>query len=114
MNERWTLNVEDFGKIEKASVRIASLICFVGDNNSGKCYLLSLIWGILILGRTVFQRHHRKVKHTSDVKVGCAAILVKKHSLARKSSQCMLNGLIPSSWRTGRILSGGFSMLTYI
>lgn len=45
MNERWTLNVEDFGKIEKASVRIAPLICFVGDNNSGKSYLLSLLWG---------------------------------------------------------------------
>jgi len=43
MDERWTLNVEDFGKIEKASVRIAPLICFVGDNISGKSYLLIFI-----------------------------------------------------------------------
>ncbi len=56
MNERWTLNVEDFGKIEKASVRIAPLICFVGDNNSGKSYLLSLLWGILILGKDCFPK----------------------------------------------------------
>ncbi len=56
MDDRWTLNVEDFGKIEKASVRIAPLICFVGDNNSGKSYLLSLLWGVLILGKDYFPK----------------------------------------------------------
>ena len=56
MDDRWTLNVEDFGKIEKASVRIAPLICFVGDNSSGKSYLLSLLWGVLILGKDYFPK----------------------------------------------------------
>ena len=46
----WKLIVEDFGKIKSAEVEVAPLILFVGDNNSGKSYLLSLIWGIRNLG----------------------------------------------------------------
>lgn len=41
-----TLIIEDFGKIKKAEIDISPLTLFVGDNNSGKSYLLSLIWGI--------------------------------------------------------------------
>ena len=41
-----TLIIEEFGKIKKAQVEISPLTLFVGDNNSGKSYLLSLIWGI--------------------------------------------------------------------
>lgn len=40
------LFVEDYGKIEKAEIEIAPLTLFVGDNNSGKSYLLSLIWAV--------------------------------------------------------------------
>lgn len=46
----WKLMVEDFGKIKSAEVEVAPLTLFVGDNNSGKSYLLSLIWGIKNLG----------------------------------------------------------------
>ena len=45
---QWTLNVEGFGKIEKASVRISPFMIFAGDNNSGKSYIMSLLWGILM------------------------------------------------------------------
>lgn len=38
-----TLIIEEFGKIKKAQVEISPLTLFVGDNNSGKSYLLSLI-----------------------------------------------------------------------
>lgn len=41
-----TLIIEDFGKTKKAEIDISPLTLFVGDNNSGKSYLLSLIWGI--------------------------------------------------------------------
>lgn len=41
-----TLIIEDFGKIKKAEIDISPLTLLVGDNNSGKSYLLSLIWGI--------------------------------------------------------------------
>lgn len=40
------LIIEDFGKIKKAEIEISPLTLFVGDNNSGKSYLLSLIWAI--------------------------------------------------------------------
>ena len=50
----WKLIVEDFGKIKSAEVEVAPLTLFVGDNNSGKSYLLSLIWGIKNLGAECF------------------------------------------------------------
>ena len=40
MNKKWTLHVENFAKIKSADVTIAPLMCFVGDNNSGKSYLI--------------------------------------------------------------------------
>ena len=45
MNRRWTLHVENLAKIERADVEISQLMCFVGNNNSGKSYLMSLLWG---------------------------------------------------------------------
>lgn len=44
------LIIEQFGKIEKAEIELAPFMLLVGDNNSGKSYLLSLIWGILSAG----------------------------------------------------------------
>jgi len=35
--------VENFAKTKSVDVRIVPLMCFVGDNNSGKSYLISLI-----------------------------------------------------------------------
>lgn len=56
MNKEWMLHVENFAKIESADVRITPLMCFVGDNNSGKSYLMSLLWGILTLGKDLFPK----------------------------------------------------------
>lgn len=56
MNKTWTLHVENFAKIENADVKISPLMCFVGDNNSGKSYLMSLIWGILTLSKEIFPK----------------------------------------------------------
>ena len=56
MNNQWTLHVERFAKIECADIRLTPLMCFVGDNNSGKSYLMSLVWGILTLGKDVFPK----------------------------------------------------------
>ena len=47
MDKGWTLHVEDFGPIERADVEISPLTFFVGDNNSGKSYLLTLLYGLL-------------------------------------------------------------------
>lgn len=48
---QWKLKVSEYGKIEKAEIEVAPLTLFVGDNNSGKSYLMSLLWGIQNLGR---------------------------------------------------------------
>ncbi len=46
----WKMIVEDFGKIKHAEIETAPFMLFVGDNNSGKSYLLSLLWGIHNIG----------------------------------------------------------------
>lgn len=46
---RWKLHVEGLGKIREADIEIHPLMLFVGDNNSGKSYLASLLWGLLAL-----------------------------------------------------------------
>jgi len=45
-NKYPTLYVKDFGKIKEAEVELAPFTLFIGDNNSGKSYLLNLIWGL--------------------------------------------------------------------
>lgn len=46
----WKLTVGGYGKIERCEIEVAPLTLFVGDNNSGKSYLMSLLWGIKNLG----------------------------------------------------------------
>ena len=62
MNKKWTLHVENFAKIKSADVTIAPLMCFVGDNNSGKSYLMSVLWGILTLGKDIFPKKPSEAK----------------------------------------------------
>lgn len=50
MNQRWTLHVENFARIESADIEISPLMCFIGDNNSGKSYIMNLLWGIIANG----------------------------------------------------------------
>ena len=50
METLWTLHVEDFAGIERADIDVSPLTLFVGDNNSGKSYLLSLIYGLISPG----------------------------------------------------------------
>lgn len=54
INKRWILHVENLAKIKQADVAVTQLMCFVGNNNSGKSYLMSLLWGILMYGRELF------------------------------------------------------------
>lgn len=51
----WRLKVSGYGKIESAEIEMAPLTLFVGDNNSGKSYLMSLLWGIRnLLGELLY------------------------------------------------------------
>lgn len=44
---RWSVHVKQFGKIEEATVEVAPMTLFIGDNNSGKSYMMTLIYGLL-------------------------------------------------------------------
>lgn len=44
---RWTIHIRKFGKVEKADIEISPLTLFVGDNNSGKSYVMTLLYGLL-------------------------------------------------------------------
>lgn len=55
MDVRWTLNIENFGKIEQAKIEISPMMLFVGDNNSGKSYVMSLLWGLLTFSGELFE-----------------------------------------------------------
>lgn len=56
MKTTWTLHIENFAKIKTANIKISPLMCFVGDNNSGKSYLMSLLWGLLTFGSEIFPK----------------------------------------------------------
>lgn len=49
MQAQWTLVVEGLGRIERAEVQVQPFMLFVGENNSGKSYLASLLWGLASL-----------------------------------------------------------------
>ena len=47
MAAKWTLHVENFAKIRSADLEVAPLVGIVGENNTGKSYLMSLLWGVV-------------------------------------------------------------------
>ncbi len=69
---KWTVHVTDFGKIEKADVEVAPLTLFVGDNNSGKSYMMTLIYGLLHV-RFYFEKY--VLETDSEVYKKCCRIL---------------------------------------
>ena len=56
MNE-WRVHVEGLGKIKEADIDTKPFTLFVGDNNSGKSYLMTLIWGIYSCNQVVFRNY---------------------------------------------------------
>ena len=54
-NATWSLSVEEFGPIKQASVTLAPLTLFVGQNSSGKSYIASLLWALSNSGRVVLK-----------------------------------------------------------
>ena len=43
----WTIKVKNLGKISTAEIAISPMTLFVGDNNSGKSYLMTLLYTLL-------------------------------------------------------------------
>lgn len=50
MGERWRLAVEGLGRIEHADAEIRPLTLLIGENNSGKSYFATLLWGLVATG----------------------------------------------------------------
>lgn len=66
----WKLKVSGYGKIKSAEIEAAPLTLFVGDNNSGKSYLMSLLWAIQNFGVAGLLFNGYK----ADTKSACAVI----------------------------------------
>lgn len=43
----WIMHVDNFGKIKSADIETAPMTLFVGDNNSGKSYIMTLLYGLI-------------------------------------------------------------------
>ncbi|UQA56477.1 AAA family ATPase [Polyangium aurulentum] len=50
MSARWRLSVEGLGRIESADAEIRPLTLLIGENNSGKSYFATLLWGLFAEG----------------------------------------------------------------
>ncbi len=50
MSTTWRLAVEGLGRIEHADAEIRPLTLLIGENNSGKSYFATLLWGLAAVG----------------------------------------------------------------
>jgi AAA domain, putative AbiEii toxin, Type IV TA system len=62
MRSKWTLTVEGLGRIERAAIEVRPLTLFVGENNSGKSYLASLLWDFQARMPDVFSFHGSELR----------------------------------------------------
>lgn len=69
----WTLVVEDYGKINYAKIEFSPFTMFIGDNNSGKSYIMTLIYGLFSTRFANF-----KINTNSECCKSCLEILELK------------------------------------
>ncbi len=43
----WILHIEGLGKIKNADIEVSPFNLYIGDNNSGKSYIMTVIYGLL-------------------------------------------------------------------
>ena len=94
MNQRWTLHVENFARIESADIELSPLMCFIGDNNSGKSYIMALLWGIIANGH-MFYYDQKKSCVNSPEYAACREWLLsnigKKVEISANVAQIYIN-----------------------
>ena len=71
MQQRWTLQIENFARIKEAAIEIRPLTLFVGENNSGKSYVATLLWGVWAFSPSLFSN---RIPTSSDY-LECDAII---------------------------------------
>lgn len=67
----WKLHVEGLGKIKNADIEVSPFNMFIGDNNSGKSYVMTVIYGLLNV-RFFFSKY--EIDETSDAYQKCRKI----------------------------------------
>lgn len=82
----WTVHVKNFGKIEEASVEVAPLTLFVGDNNSGKSYMMTLIYGLLTMD---FLLDDYEIDEDGDTYKHCCEIVKKMIAQENEHEYCL-------------------------
>ncbi len=68
----WILHIKGFGKVMEAAVQPAPLTLLIGDNNSGKSYIMTLLYGIMSAD---FWKDDFVFREDSDVFQKCAGIV---------------------------------------
>ncbi|GAE28180.1 hypothetical protein JCM9140_4387 [Halalkalibacter wakoensis JCM 9140] len=91
MEQSWRLSFRDFGKIKSGSVEIAPLMLFVGDNNSGKSYVMTLLWGVLTEARKLFPNDPPSSKVYKEVDQYLVHIMGKKTSITNEEAQVFVD-----------------------
>lgn len=87
------IHVRNFGKIESADIILSDLVVFVGENNSGKTYLMQLIYGLFSLFCNMGSATINKL--LIDRKTENGKIVIRKDDLAFYDSfQAALNDYI--------------------
>lgn len=130
--ENWKMTVEQFGKIRKAEIEFAPLTLFVGDNNSGKSYLLSLAWAMRTIVKefmfdlaffkesqsesfnVLFQLFDEKINHVTEEQpefVEFSIIQPYLQSLINEAVECNKEKLIKALFNSDSVKIGKMSLL---
>lgn len=88
----WTLEVENFGIVKKACIEVSPFMMFVGDNNSGKSCILSLINGISKID--VFNEKFKIDKESDSFKLFAECIYNKRYLIDNKKYNNMLINIL--------------------
>lgn len=85
------LVIEDFGKIGHCELELKPMMMFVGDNNSGKSYLMSLLWGLSTYRRKLLVTITPEVMETPLYKE-CV------HYLTQTIDSIEMDSVMPEEW----------------
>lgn len=56
----FSVSLTNFGRIESAKIDVSKFMIFVGENNTGKSYVLQLLWGIIENRNFIFKNSDSK------------------------------------------------------
>ncbi len=84
MDNHWILHVEGIGKIRSADLTMAPVMVFIGDNNSGKSYLMALLYTLL---NARFYKHNYDLCMDTDEYRFCAEWMIDGIKVARKENR---------------------------